>query len=188
MKRITFGVLGVVLFFQVTGVEAQTGSLLTKEHSVLKTDVGSWDAKIKIWPQGPDGPALESQGEENNRMIGNGMWLLSDFKGEIGDMPFEGHGTFGYDPQKKKYTATWVDNMKPTIDTMEGTYDAKTHTLTWMSETRDPATGETAKMKSVSKYVDDNTKTFTLFGLAPGSKDQYMKMMEIHYTRKAKKE
>src|SRR5690606_32206578 len=100
---------------------------------------------------------------------------------------YEGHGTFGYDPNKKKYTGTWVDNMKPTIDTMEGTYDAKTHTMTYFSKTTDPATGKQSQMKNVAQYIDDNTRTFTMYSLAPGSEDKYIKMMEIHYKRKQEK-
>jgi hypothetical protein len=186
MKRITFWLLGLITLAGLGTAKAQPGSLLTEAHTILKSDAGSWDTKMKIWPQGPDGPVIESQGEEHNRVIGNGMWLLSDYKGKIGGVPFEGHGTFGYDPQKKKYTGTWVDNMKPTMDTMEGTYDAKTHTMTMFSQSIDPETGKPSKMKNVGKYIDDNTRTFTMYNLAPGSEDKYVKMMEIHYTRKQK--
>lgn len=184
MKRIAFGLLGLMILVSAGLAQAQPGALLTKEHTILKSDAGSWDAKMKIWPQGPDGPVMESQGEEHNRLIGNGMWVLSDYKGKIGGMTYEGHGTFGYDPQKKKYTGTWLDNMKPTMDTMEGTYDAETHTMTMFSQSVDPTTGKTSKMKNVAKHIDDNTRTFTMYTLAPGSEDKYVKMMEIHYKRR----
>lgn len=183
MKRIVFGMLGVIGLVVGT-VTAQELPMPTKEHEILKSDVGTWDTVMKIYPQGPDGPAIESKGTETNRLIGNGMWLLSDYKGDIGGMAFEGHGTFGYNPAKKKYTGTWIDNMKPTMDTMQGDYDTKTKTLTMFSESLDPATGQAMKMKNVGKYIDENTRDFTMYNLAPGTKDEWVKMMEIHYTRK----
>lgn len=187
MKRTAVLMWGLVGFL-TQAASAQPGALLTEEHAILKSDAGVWDTVMKIYPQGPDGPAIESKGEEHNRLIGNGMWVLSDYKGKIGGLPYEGHGTFGYDPHKKKYTATWVDNMKPTMDTMEGTFDAKTKTMTYFSESIDPATGKASKMKNVARHIDDDTRDFTMYSLTPGTKDEYVKMMEIHYTRKKKAE
>ncbi len=188
MKRTGFVVLGLIGFLSAGPVNAQPGAAPSAEHMIFKTDVGSWDTVMKIYPQGPDNPAIESKGEETNRLLGNGLWLLSEYKGDIGGMKFEGHGTFGYDPQKKKYTGTWIDNMKPTMDTMEGDYDAKTKTLTMFSESKNPATGQPMKMKNVGKFIDNDTRSFTMYNLAPGSEDKYVKMMEIHYTRKKKAE
>jgi hypothetical protein len=177
--------LGIFTLVCVNAATAQPG-VVSDEHKVLKKDVGTWNVVMKIYPQGPDGPAIESKGEETNRLIGDGMWLISNFKGDLGGMTFEGQGTIGYDPGKKKYTGTWIDNMKPTMDTMEGDYDAKTQTLTMYSESIDPATGKPMKMKNVGKSIDNNTRTFTMYSLTPGTKDEYVKMMEIHYTRKTK--
>jgi hypothetical protein len=188
MKRIALLIGGLFCWLSASIANAQPGALLTEEHKIFKTDVGAWDTVMKIYPQGPDGPAIESKGEETNQLLGNGMWLLSFYKGDIGGTAFEGHGTFGYDPKKKKYTGTWIDNMKPTMDTMEGDYDPKTKTLTMYSESIDPETGKPMKMKNVGKFIDNNTRTFTMYTLAPGTKDQYVKMMEIHYTRKKKTE
>jgi hypothetical protein len=176
--------LGVVGLLAGT-VNAQPGAP-GKEHEIFKTDVGTWDTVMKIYPQGPDGPSIESKGVETNRLLGNGMWLLSDYKGDIAGTAFEGHGTFGYDPYKKKYTGTWIDNMKPTMDTMEGEFDEKTKTLTMFAESIDPATGKASKMKNVGKFIDENTRNFTMYHLAPDSKDEWVKMMEIHYTRTKK--
>ncbi len=186
MKRTTCYLLGLMIILGTTRVQAQPGGGLSQEHKILKKDVGDWDSVMKIYPQGPDGPAIESKGEEHNRLIGDGMWLVSDFKSELAGVPFEGHGTFGYDPVKKKYTGTWVDSMKPTMDVMEGDYDAKTQTMTLITKTTDPETGKPTKMKNVGKSIDKNTRTFTLSALVPGSENKYMKIMEIHYTRREK--
>src|SRR5688572_605837 len=104
-------------------------SAKTKEHDVLRQLEGTWDCTIKAsWEPGK--PPAVSKGTETNRLIGNGLWLVSDFTGDMMGQPFQGHGIYGYDPSKKKYTGVWVDSMEAKLGVMEGTYDAKTRTLT----------------------------------------------------------
>jgi hypothetical protein len=40
------------------------------------------------------------------------------------------------------------------------------------------------KMKNVGQFIDNDTRTFTMHNLVPGTEDTYVKMMEMHYTRK----
>ncbi len=44
--------------------------------------------------------------------------------GKMMEMPFHGIGTEGYDNVRKKFMASWIDNMGTGILLMEGTYDA----------------------------------------------------------------
>src|SRR5262249_52422264 len=83
----------------------------TAEHKVLAQEAGAWDGTIKMFMAGPDAPPSVSKGVETNTLGLGGFWMLSEFKGEFGGMPFEGRGTFGYDPVKKKYVGTWIDSM-----------------------------------------------------------------------------
>ena len=177
-------IVGIVSLFSLSQALAQPGPAMTDEHKILKNDVGAWDAKMKIWPQGPDGPVIEGDCEETNRLMTGGLWLISDFKGTFSGVKFEGHGTFGYDPEKKKHVGTWIDNMNPAVSLMEGDYDAETKTMTMYSTGIDPNTRKKTKTKSVGKSIDENTRTFTMSNLAEGSEDKYVKMMEINYTRK----
>ena len=62
---------------------------------------------------------------EKNRLLEGGLWIISDYVAELGSMKFEGHGIIGYNPEKKRYVGTWVDNMTPMISPMEGTYDVE---------------------------------------------------------------
>ena len=156
---------------------------VTKEHKLLKKDVGVWDAEMKIWMQGPDGEPMVSKGVERNRSVGD-LWVISDYQGDLGDQTFRGHGQFGYDPIKKKFVGTWIDSMTPHISTMEGTYDEQSGEMTMIATGIDPATGEESKSKSVSKYPDDNTRIFTMFMKAPGGGDDWVKSMEINYKRR----
>lgn len=157
---------------------------VTEHHEVLKKDAGVWDAEVTIWPQGPQAEPLTSPGVETNRIVGGGLWLISDFKGSVAGQTFEGHGQFGYDPIEKKYVGTWVDSMSPFLNTMEGTYDASTQTLTMISEGRDPQTGKTVKSKSEARYVDEDHRIFTMSMANPANPSQFVKVMQIDYTRR----
>ncbi len=159
-------------------------SPVTEHHDVLKRDVGVWDAEVKIWSQGPQADPLTSPGVETNRIMEGGLWLISDFKGTVAGQSFEGHGQFGFDPIKQKYVGTWVDSMSPFLSTMQGTYDPSSQTMTMMSEGRDPQTRKTVKSKSEARYVDDDHRTFTMSMANPAIPGQFVKVMQIDYTRR----
>lgn len=183
MTRIPLAFVGIVGLMLGSVANAQPGPELTEEHAVLHRDLGKWDVKMKLWPQGPDGIVIEGKCQETNRKLGNGLWMISDFKGSFAGAEFFGHGTFGYNPHKKKYVGSWVDNMTPAISRMEGDYDKKTKTLTMFSEGTDPETGKPTKTKNVGEYTDKNNRKFTMYILKPGEKEEYVKMMELVYTR-----
>ena len=97
------------------------------EHEMLKKDVGTWDATVEMFM--PGAPPSVSKGTEIVTMLG-GFWQLSEFKSEMMGQPFEGRGTMGYDPAKKRYVGIWVDTMTPGFSTVEATYDPATKTMT----------------------------------------------------------
>jgi hypothetical protein len=130
------------------------------EHEMLKKDVGTWDATVEMFM--PGAPPSVSKGTEIVTMLG-GFWQLSEFKSEMMGQPFEGRGTTGYDPAKKKYVGTWVDTMGPAYYTVEGTYDAATKTLTGLMEGPDPS-GAVTKTKETTEWKDADNRVFTMFG------------------------
>ena len=154
-----------------------------KEHELLKKDVGTWKASLKIW-MGQEGKAdptaepMESDGEEVNRMIGE-FWSVSTFKGEFAGMPFEGQGVTGYDPKLKKYVGSWIDSVTPFSMHMLGTYDEKTKTLT-SSSVGVGMDGEEVKGKSELVYIDADHRRLTMYELSDGKE---VKSMEINYVR-----
>jgi len=156
------------------------------QYKILVQSEGEWDADITITMPGPDGKATptKAKGVETNRLIG-GKWLISDFKGEFGNMPFEGHGQNGYDAKKGKYVATWVDTMSTHIDLMEGTYDEKTKTLTLNADTEDPNSGKPLKLRLETQFKDDVTRVFTEY-VQPEGQKEFAKFMEITYTKRKK--
>lgn len=156
----------------------------SEEHALLKKDVGTWKATIKMW-MGPDGQAdanaepVESQGEEVNRMLGE-FWCVSAFSGEFAGMKFEGHSVNGYDAKQKKYVGSWVDSISSNPMHMSGIYDPKTRTLT-SDSIGIGADGEETKGKSTLVYQDDDHRLFTMYEMRDGKE---LKSMEITYVRK----
>jgi hypothetical protein len=154
------------------------------EHELLKKDVGTWDATVEnLLPPPPGAPAAKtSKAVETNKMIG-GLWLVTDFKSQMMGQPFQGHGTTGYDTNKKKYVGTWVDSMSTGLMVGESTYDPATKTVTGFMEGTDPATGKPTKMKMVTEYKGDDARVFTMYMTGPDGKEA--PSMRITYKRRA---
>jgi len=153
------------------------GVMAAPEHALLGKDVGVWDATIQS-SMDPSGPQT-SKGVETNRMLGE-TWLISDFVGEFGGMPFIGHGVTGYDTGKKKFTSFWVDNMGDQAALGEGTYDEASRKLTFKSKAN--MMGQAVVMTNVSEYKDEDTRVFTMSMAGPDGKDATA--MTIEYKRR----
>ena len=181
MKRsFVCSLMGIVALAASTQVQGKDYMTPVKEHELLAKDVGVWDAEVSMWEK-PDGEPMKSKGTETNEMLGK-MWLMSKFEGEFAGQKFAGASALGYDPKEKKYVGGWVDTMSPFMTDMEGQYDEASKTLTMEAETTDCMTGEDHEMKMVTKWKDENSKTFEIHRK---DKDGKMwKTMEIKYTRK----
>jgi hypothetical protein len=143
------------------------------EHELLKKFAGEWDCTVNF--QGK-----ETKATANNRVILGGFWMVEDFKGEFFGAPFEGRGTLGYDPTKKKYVATWIDSTSPSRMLLEGEFDKDHKTFTETGEGPNEQ-GKPTKYKSVYEFKDDDTYVFTMNMVADG-KDQ--EVFKITYRRK----
>jgi hypothetical protein len=150
------------------------------EHALFKDVEGTWDAKVESF-MAPGAPPMESTGAETSRVGCGGLCLISDFKGSMGPMTFEGHGTETYDPKKKKYVGSWTDSMSTGLTVTESSYDAATKTMTGWMEGPDPM-GNMQKMKAVSTMKDANTRVFSMYMVGPDGKENLG--MRITYTRR----
>lgn len=155
----------------------------TPEHKILAEDEGTWDATIKSYFAGPDAEPKVSKGTEVNTVLPGGLWVLSKFEGDVEGTKFEGRGQFGYDPSKKKYVGTWIDTMTPTLSVLEGTYDAKTKTMTFVGDGYDLESKTKFTQKMVTTMKDDGTRVFRLYMKFAGSDDE-IKFMEVEYTKR----
>lgn len=146
------------------------------EHANLAKDAGTWEATVTHY--GGDKPQV-TKGTETRKMVGS-FWLVSDFTGEMNGMPYTGHGTSGYDQNKKKYVGTWVDSMNPALCVMEGTYDEATKTTTMKSMIN--MMGKDVPATMTCEHKDADTEIFKMNMPGPDGKDTTMMMIE--YKRK----
>jgi hypothetical protein len=179
--------VGVGLLGMASSVRAQEehAQKPTPEHQRIAKEVGTWDATIKSWMQGPQSEPTVSQGVETVKLQPGGLWLISEFEGKFGDSTFCGNGQSGYDPIKKKYVGTWVDSMSASLMTMEGDYDEASKTLTMYSKGVEPS-GKPYDAKMTSVQQDENSRVFTMSMKSDETKGEYVKVMEISYKKRAK--
>lgn len=187
MRRMMHGCAGMVAamaMMAMMGAAAMAQEIPkpTPEHKILAEDAGTWDATIKSYTQGPDAEPAISKGSEVNAMLPGGLWLVSKFEGEMAGMKFEGRGQFGYDADKKKYIGTWIDSMSPGLTMLDGSYDAKTKTMTFEGDGVDPSSKTKYRQKMVTTLKNDGSRLFTLYMKFDGAPDE-IKFMEVTYTK-----
>ncbi len=158
----------------VSALRAQDFPKPGPEHEPLKKLVGTWDAVLEMQGQ-------KSPGVMTFKLICGGMWLESDYQGELAGQKFSGRGLDCYDQAKKKYVSIWVDSIESTPLVSYGDLDPKTHTLTVVGEATEP-NGKQQKYKSVSHLKDDQHMTFTLSVVAADGSDT--PVLTIDYTRR----
>ena len=152
-----------------------------KEHEVLKTLAGEWDCTTKF-AAAPGQEPTASKAKESARLIAGGLFLVYDVEGEMMGAKFTGHGTMGYDTQKKEYTGSWVDSMATGVYFIHGTYDPKTKTFTETMEGSDPASGQPMKMKMVQEIKDNDSRVTKFMMNGPDGKE--MQIGTLEYKRK----
>jgi hypothetical protein len=176
----TIGLSSVVLLAASLAGFAQEPSAAKPgpEHAEMKKLEGVWDAAMKM----PDSPEV-MPGVVTYKMDLEGLWLTSDFRMDVPGFKFQGRGTDGYDQRKKKYVAIWIDSMSTTPLIMEGTQDPATKTITMTGESIGQDS-KPEKVKTVTKFVDDDHFTFEMFMVGADGKETTA--FTINYTRKKK--
>lgn len=147
------------------------------EMDYLKKDLGSWDCTVKFWTE-PNAEPLIDKATETNRMMG-GFWMLSNFEGKVGGMDFKGHGTYGFDAEKKHYVGTWMDSLTPFAMQMTGKVDKATETITYTGE--GPGMDGKLHTHTLATCYKDGKRVMTMHVETDGKKN---KLMEITYTKK----
>lgn len=149
------------------------------EHKMLANMVGKWDCKVKSF-QGDQ--VVESTGTSESRAILGGRYIESVFKGQMGEMPFEGRGFDGYDNIAKKYVGVWMDSAGTSIFMQSGDFDPAKKEFNYTGEMLDPMTKKPMANKSVVRIIDENSHVFTMY-MKLDSAGEWIPMVEITYTR-----
>ncbi len=168
-------------------------SKLNENHKLLASMDGNWNYTIKFWMNpDPNAPPQESKGTATRKSIMGGRYFVMDVSGKmqmpgedgkLKDMQFKGMGIEGFDNVKKKFVASWIDNMGTGVQFSEGTYDPATKTFTYTSE-MEMMPGMKTPVREVLKAADNNHMMLEWYETRGG---QEKKTMEINYTRAGKK-
>jgi hypothetical protein len=169
------------LFLVAMAARAQEFPKPGPEHELLKQMEGSWAAKMKVYMT-PEN-AQESAGEYTAKMEVGGLFLVGEVKGKMLGADFHGKSISGYDPFKKKYTGTWVDNMSPALYSLEGSWDKSGKIYTEILEGPNPGSGEKMTMRMVTEIKDKDTLHQKMYGTPPGEQKERV-VIEMNYTRK----
>jgi len=163
---------------------------LNENHKILGELAGTWNYAIKMWMDpDPNAKPMESKGTGVRKPVMDGRYFTLDVTGKMmmpgadgkmKEMDFKGIGIEAYDNVKKKFVATWADNMATGIMVSEGTYDPSSKTFTYTADC-EMMPGMPMHVRQVIKIVDADHHTFEWYDNSRGAE---AKTMEISYTRK----
>lgn len=198
MRKLSSAALVLVLFVTVSAVAQEKkrdkaaeqaaamqammkAAAVGEEHKKLDIMAGTWDAKVKFWPEMGAQP-MESAGTSVNEWVLGGRWLQQKFEGTMMGAPFSGIGYTGYDNIRKMYVGTWMDNMSTQVMSSTGGAPSSANTYSFTATMLDPTSGEPVSSDEKVRIIDKDHHVFEMWG--PDMDGRNYKMMEITYTRK----
>lgn len=107
----------------------------TPKHDALSALAGDWQGEETLYPSPWAAEERSAIGRFHNRMAVDGMYLVNEYEEEReGKVVFRGHGVYGWDPRRERYTMHWFDSMGfPPSETL-GVWEGDTLTFTNRSE------------------------------------------------------
>lgn len=130
------------------------------EAAWLQKFVGEWESESDLHME--DGaPPVKGTGSESVSSLG-GFWIVVQGKGEMMGMNMSYLMNIGYDSEKKKYVASWIDSLSSFKWNYEGIVDESGKIFTLEAEGPCPMRpGELTKFKDVTEFIDKDTRKFT---------------------------
>lgn len=131
------------------------GDDTARAKELIRAMVGTWDSETSF------GNFPPSKGTETVTLSGGGLAAVVTSTSAMGPgMTFEGHGLFGFDPQKHVWFNVWADNTSPGLGVSEGNWSADGKTFT-IEEEIDMGTGP-QKMLMVTVLTGADSREFTM--------------------------
>lgn len=144
------------------------------EHRKMQELEGTWDCEMNM-------EGFKSKATAEYKTICGGLWVQSNFEGDLGGIKFHGHGLDGYDLKKKKYVGVWVDSMETAPLHFEGDYDPKTKLLVMTGESTGPD-GKPQKFKNTTETKDKDHFTFKMYMIQADGSEKLA--FSIDYSRR----
>ena len=157
------------------------------QHAFLQRFVGEWDVVMKVYFNGPDGPAAESTGTSTFESVLDGRFVQERSSIDFAmpgspPMKLDGMGLRGYDNHRNLYTGTWADNLNSHILFFSGTPSEDGRTLTMYGEMDEPGLAMTGRhVQYITTLTDEDHISLTINDLAVSP--EYT-VIEMSYTRR----
>lgn len=154
-----------------------------KEHLWLQKLIGEWTYETEPEPPEADKPGEVYRGTESVRALGP-CWIVAEGQGEMcGGGSVETVITLGFDPQKGRFTGTWVGSIMTMLWVYQGDLEADGRKLNLDSEGPSfSGDGSIAKYRDVIEFVSDDHRI--LRSLTQNETGEWYQFMATHYYRK----
>lgn len=107
----------------------------SEQHRKLEAFVGDWVGEETLHPSPWSPETRTAIGRFAMRMAVDGMFLVNDYVEERdGNVVFRGHGIYGWDPKRERYTMYWFDSMGGSPNETLGTWNGSELVFTNRSE------------------------------------------------------
>jgi hypothetical protein len=150
-----------------------------QEHKWLQQMAGNWTYESEV-RMGPDKPLMKSSGTETVRAIGD-FWILAEGQGSMPDgEPATMIITAGYDPDMKKFVATWFGSMMTKLWVYECFKEGNTLNM----DAEGPSMsgdGTTAMYRDSMEMIDADNRIFRSQIRNPDG--SWMQFMTMQYRR-----
>jgi len=147
------------------------------EHKMLADMAGTWDVSMTNYTD-PKSPTT-TKGTSVMTTMMDGRYIKEELTSEMMGMPFHGFGITGFNNTTRKFETIWLDTMGTMI--MTGSGEGANGTINVTFDFVDPMSKQKVTAKGVTKVIDANKHTFTMYMMMDGKE---MKAMEAEYTRK----
>jgi hypothetical protein len=165
------------------GSAASSPATLLPSHAapadLLRRFAGVWDATMTMAGE-PGQPPVILNGQEVNRIGGEDLFIVSDFRALLEGRPFQGHALLAWDASAGKLRRAWADSTSQSFWISEGSWSPDTQTLTMWIDSTD-SDGHPVRWREETIFKDD-ARTFTMY--LPGSDKVEAAALSIVYHRR----
>lgn len=147
------------------------------EHAEFAKRAGDWNVAVKEFT--PDGKTKESKATSKFSMVLGGLIQRQDYKGKMGDTPFNSIGMTAFNKGTKKYESIWMDSMSSGIMWMDGNTVQDGKAVEYKGHFYGPGAAKMT-MRSIMKQEGDDKISFVMWmDMGQGE----AKSLEMVYTR-----
>lgn len=174
--------LSQILSGQTISNSGSAAIAVTEQHKMLARSNGTWTGEVSFWIT-PDKPPLTSTSLLTNYMDSNGLFQISEVKGNITGVgtPFTGLRITGYDAGRKVFTRAMLADGSPG-GAMEGKWNEATKSISMLFKKTD-AFGKEKDLKEVYTFVNKDEEILEIYDMHPAGNAKEFKILKVIWRR-----